>query len=123
MSRMTKASFSDEASAISTDTTGTGSAPALPPPRTRHEPARPERPKRPFRYRARARRAGAARRPALARRRGARAAPGHRRVSSRIPPAPAHGHARGRARHIYLVWRASILIGVGPMAAPIGGYS
>ena len=64
---------------------------------------------------------GAARRPALTRRPAARAAPGYRRVTSRIPPTPAHGHARGRARHIYPIWRASILIGVGLMAAPIGG--
>src|SRR5215468_10102284 len=42
MSRMTKASFTDEASAIWTDTTGTCSAPALPPPRSRHDPARPK---------------------------------------------------------------------------------
>src|SRR5262245_50536493 len=118
MSRMTKASSTDEAFATWTDTTGTCSASAVPPSRSRHDPAQPN--PRP-RATTPPPRAGAARRPALTLRPAARAAPGHRRVTSRIPPAPAHRHAGGRACHIYLIWRASVLIGVGPTAAPIGG--
>src|SRR5262249_20138941 len=118
MSRMTKASSTDEASATWTDTTGTCSAPALPPPRNRHDPAQPRpRPRAPARPPA----AGAARRPALTHKPAARAAPGYRRVTSKIPPTPAHGHVRARARHIYPIWKASILTGVGPTAAPNGG--
>src|SRR5215471_2433597 len=65
MSRMTRASSTDEASATWTGTTGTCSAPALPPPRSRHDPAQPK--PRP-RATAPPPRAGAARRPALTRR-------------------------------------------------------